>query len=325
MAIINYTDQIKYAGKGYLDAKMMPVNTVEDLYAISLTQRFEGLTVTVLNNGNPQDYWLVGGTTNKYWVPKTATNFNDLKLVLEDGFLKLYNSDTQLGDAVDFNSFFPEESSVLCITSVDYTTKDAEGVEGIFMCFTYSDDTKKYLKMSQFLSSSYEAGSGIVINGNVISLDAAISGRIEALEELLETKADASVVEELTKRIEDEESVRIDEDKILQTNIDNEVAAREAAINDLSSRLAALSGKVTTNQNDITTVKQDISTLQARVSALSSTPDEKTIGVTDGEQKTLYVKVLNKEGNILTTDTNELGETGLYAYIPIYCEDEELN
>ena len=34
MAIINYTDQIKYAGRGYLDAKMMPVNTVDDLYAI---------------------------------------------------------------------------------------------------------------------------------------------------------------------------------------------------------------------------------------------------------------------------------------------------
>lgn len=330
MAIINYTDQIKYAGKGYLDAKMMPVNTVDDLYAISLTQRFEGLTVTVLNNGNPQDYWLVGGITNKYWIPKTATNFNDLKLVLEDGFLKLYNSDVQLGDAVDFNTFFPEDSNVLCITSVDYATEDAEGVAGIFMCFTYSDDTKKYLDMSQFLSSTYEPGNGIVINGNVISLDSAISGRIEALEELLQTKADALAVEELTKRIEEEESVRIDEDTKLQKNIDTEVTAREAAINDLSDRLNVLSGKITTNKNDITLVKQDINTLQERVNALSSategsTPDGKTIGITDDEQKALYVKVLNKEGNILKTDTNELGETGLYAYIPIFCEDEELN
>ena len=255
----------------------------------------------------------------------TISNFNDLKLVLEDGFLKLYNSDIQLGDAVDLNTFFPEESDVLCITSVDYATENAEGVAGIFMCFTYSDGTKKYLNMSQFLSNSYEAGNGIVINGNVISLDAAITGRIETLEELLGTKADASVVEELTKRIEDEESVRIDEDTILQKNIDNEVAAREAAINDLSSRLNALSGKVTTNQNDITIVKQDINALQERVNALSSTPDGETIGITDDEHKSLYVKVLNKEGNILKTDTNELGETGLYAYIPIYCEDEELN
>ena len=48
MAIINYTDQLKYTGKGYLDAKMMPVETVDDLKKISLTQRFEGLTITVL-------------------------------------------------------------------------------------------------------------------------------------------------------------------------------------------------------------------------------------------------------------------------------------
>ena len=92
MGIINYTNQLKYTGKGYLDAKMMPVETVDDLKKISLTQRFEGLTITVLNNGNPQDYWLVGGITNDKWIPKTSNNnFNDLRLVLEEGFLKLKN------------------------------------------------------------------------------------------------------------------------------------------------------------------------------------------------------------------------------------------
>ena len=106
MAIINYTDQIKYAGRGYLDAKMMPVNTVDDLYAISLTQRFEGLTITVLNNGNPQDYWLVGGVTNSCWIPKTATNFNELKLALEDGFLKLYNSLFEKNKKLLFKIYF---------------------------------------------------------------------------------------------------------------------------------------------------------------------------------------------------------------------------
>ena len=50
MAIINYTDQIKYAGKGYLDAKMMPVNTYDDLKKIQMSQRFEGLTVVLTNN-----------------------------------------------------------------------------------------------------------------------------------------------------------------------------------------------------------------------------------------------------------------------------------
>ena len=68
MAIINYTDQLKYTGKGYLDSKMMPVNTFSDLQNIPRPQRFEGLTITVLNNGNPQDYWLIGGTSNSCWI-----------------------------------------------------------------------------------------------------------------------------------------------------------------------------------------------------------------------------------------------------------------
>ena len=96
MAIINYTDQIKYTGKGYLDVKMMPVASVEELNKISRTQRFEGLTITVLNNGNPQDYWLIGGTANSNWVPKNSTNFNELRLTLENGFLKLLNGNNEL-------------------------------------------------------------------------------------------------------------------------------------------------------------------------------------------------------------------------------------
>jgi hypothetical protein len=190
MAIINYTDQIRYAGRGYLDAKMTPVKTYEDLKSIPQTQRFEGLTIVVLNNGQPQDYWLVGGTTNSCWKPKTATNFNDLRLTLEEGFLKLTNKGVQLGEAVDFNDFFPSDSSDMYINSVDYTTVNADGENGVFMCFTYSDTSKKYLNMGQFLSNTYEAGSGIVVENNIISLDSAITGKIETLEVALSELTD---------------------------------------------------------------------------------------------------------------------------------------
>ena len=389
MAIINYTDQIKYAGRGYLDAKMMPVNTFEDLKKISMTQRFEGLTVTVLNDGNPQDYWLIGGTTNTCWIPKT-TNFEDLKLVLEEGFLKLMKGENQLGEPVDFNNFFPSSDlgSDLYIDTVDYSTVDAEGNTCIFMCFTYSDATKKYLDMSNFLSMSYEAGNGIVINGNVISIDEAITGKIEILEtaisELNETvsqKADVSSVQEMiaeekTNRendinlintkignlpedetivglirqeaIERSENINIlegavneelskkadiehthDEFENLQNEINEEKTTRETALNSINERLSNLLSQVDTNKQNIEINKVDIATLTERVNALSSaaegsTPDGKTIGITEDEQKALYVKVLEKEGNILKVDSNN-GETGLFASIPVFFEDEELN
>ena len=284
MAIINYTDQIKYAGKGYLDAKMMPVNTFDDLKSIPPTQRFEGLTVVVLNEGNPQDYWLIGGTSNSCWVPKNANNFNDLKLVLEEGFLKLMNAETQLGEAVDFNSFFPESDNVdLYISSVDYTSENDKDENGIFMCFTYSDDSKKYLDMSQFLANTYEAGDGIVINGNVISIDSAINGRIEAIETELASKADITDVELL-----------------------------EAAVTEVAKDVASVSAEVNVN-------KTNIESLQARINALN---DNKTIGITS--EGSLYVKILKKDGNLLSVG-EENGESGLCAFIPVYCEDEELN
>lgn len=175
MAIINYTDQIKFAGKGYLDAKIMPVETVDNLYAIPRTQRFEGLTITVLNGGNPMDYWLVGGTSDSNWIPK-------------------YQS---------------------------------------------SGDSSK-----------------------------------------------------------------------------------------LEEKVAELSAKTESNTEIINTHTNEIKTLTERINALNGgndyQVDNKTIGVSEGEEKTLYVKILNKEGNILKQDTNSANESGLFATIPVFFGDDEL-
>lgn len=96
MAIINYSDQLKYTGKGYIDAKMTPVETVDDLKKIPITQRFEGFTVTVLNDGKPQDYWLVGGVANKYWVPKTVVieDYETAIKNIQERLTNLYNTGT---------------------------------------------------------------------------------------------------------------------------------------------------------------------------------------------------------------------------------------
>lgn len=313
MAIINYTDQFKYTGKGYLDAKMMPVNTFDDLKKISLTQRFEGLTVTVLNNGNPQDYWLVGGVTNSCWIPKDA-NFEKLKIVLENGFLKLKNDNIQLGNSVNLNDFF--NLNDIYIKSVNYVNIDDKNNKGIFMCFTYSNNTKKYLDMSQFLSSTYKPGNGIVINNNVISIDDAIIGKINEIDELKETLSN-----EITRATNAENELR----DLLSEKYDK----HENTLNDINNRIANILTQVNTNTNSILKNTNNINTLTERVNALSSaaegsTPDGKTIGITNDEQKALYVKILEKEGNILKVDSND-GETGLFASIPVFFEDEELN
>ena len=301
MAIINYSDQLKYAGKGYIDAKMMPVQTVDDLKAIPITQRFEGFTVTVLNNGNPMDYWLVGGVANKYWVPKTVNgNHKDLKLSLEEGFLKLSDNEGQIGESVDLNQFFPE-STDLYINSIDYVTENENNEKGVYLCFTYSDDTKKYLDMSRFLSTTYESGSGIVIDGNVISLDSAIVGKIESLEQLVDAH---------------------------DTDIKN-IKDRLSNISTILEKVNENTEKIKENSVAISDNKSEIEILKERVNAISSasegsTPDGITIGITNDEQKALYVKVLEKNGNMLKVEKHN-GENGLYASIPVFYEDDELN
>ena len=73
MSIIKTGDQFYYTNKGYLDAKMQPVETLADLQKITRSQRFIGLTITVLNDGyglGPRDYWLKESTTK--WVLKDA-------------------------------------------------------------------------------------------------------------------------------------------------------------------------------------------------------------------------------------------------------------
>lgn len=305
MGIINYSNQLKFTGKGYLDAKMMPVENVSDLKNISITQRFEGLTVTVLRdengNTNPQEYWLIGGVTNSCWIPKTVSgNNSDLKLALENGFLKLMDGNEQLGDEINLNEFFPSQPDEpgdfndMYILSVDYVYLDDNNNQGVFLCFTYSDDTKKYLDMSQFLSKTYEPGNGIVIENNVISIDNAILGKIQTLEE----------------------------------SIENEKNVRETSINEIKNRVETLFETVNKNTQAIETNKTEINTLKERVDALSSaaegsTPDGETIGITDDEKKALYVKVLEKDGNILKVDNHD-GEKGLYVSIPVFFEDEEL-
>lgn len=292
MAIINYTDQIKYTGKGYLDAKMMPVASVEELNKISRTQRFEGLTITVLNNGNPQDYWLIGGTANSNWVPKNSTNFNELRLTLENGFLKLLNGNNELGESIDINAFFPEfEKS---IKDVEYTLKDDENNDGIFMCFSYTDDTKKYLNMSQFLSSIYEAGEGIVINDNIISINDALIGRINEIE--TEVKTVSSKIEDIKARLEN------------LSKLNEIVESNTIAINK--------------NATDITELKDKINAITSTGEGLI--PDGETIGIKEDESKALYVKILNKDGNIVKVDTNNDGEVGIFASISYFEEDEEL-
>lgn len=72
--MIEFGEQLHYAGGEYLDSNMS-VESYADLSLIPRSERFIGMTVTVLNATTtkvPQDYWLVNTIANSGWKLKQS-------------------------------------------------------------------------------------------------------------------------------------------------------------------------------------------------------------------------------------------------------------
>ena len=106
--VTNLTKQIKFTGKGYLDYKMQPVNTVAELKEklVNWNELKLGLTVTVLNeegDNMPKDYWYyypfddVSGkfdtTVPPDWYPKIYGGETGGDLFWVDGAESIYSPD----------------------------------------------------------------------------------------------------------------------------------------------------------------------------------------------------------------------------------------
>ena len=80
MAIVYNSNQVKYGDRGYLDAKMQPVENLAAL-PTDITEVFEGMSVVVLNDGSgqPHEYWRVGGQ----WVKKDNGGSGDISALTE--------------------------------------------------------------------------------------------------------------------------------------------------------------------------------------------------------------------------------------------------
>lgn len=98
MAVIKIDNQMYSNGSKPLDAKLEPVKSIEDLYKIKLTDRYNGMIITVLNNvfeydeqeedyvlvsSNPIEYQLVGGITDDKWTEKKSGSAN-IKITGDD-------------------------------------------------------------------------------------------------------------------------------------------------------------------------------------------------------------------------------------------------
>ena len=130
-------NQYRYNGPGYLDSKIQPVESVEDLNSILLRQRFIGLTVTVIHpdgpDSKPADYWLVQDPNEEegvlMWERKTAEESN----ITVDTNTPDYIAVTRSGDTfyVDAAGNFVDEIGGIKNTVSGLTTAVTETNERI--------------------------------------------------------------------------------------------------------------------------------------------------------------------------------------------------
>lgn len=153
--VVYNSKQVKWVGRGYLDAKMQPVQTVADLPS-DITEVFDGMTVVVLNDGSgqPHDYWRVNGQ----WVKKetgggsAALSFEIVDVLpsedisLSTIYLKRVDPDS-LDNKYDEYVYVNGAWECLGRTNVDlseYPTKDEmqEAIDEAVVAITEESDAK---------------------------------------------------------------------------------------------------------------------------------------------------------------------------------------
>lgn len=338
MAILNYGNQFKYSGKGYIDIKMAPVNSVEDLEtskSILSSLYVPGMKVTVLNDSQfgAVEYFL-----NENYEWKRVINLDSLTLSLDtdvdfdengkkDALLQIHYTNANgelvaLGEAIDLSTILGDVESRLdeLENKEDVTVEDTntfvesaelvtekEGENGLFIKFTYNTGDSFFLDVTQLEPKEYAAGTGILIGeDNIISVD----------ESWFESWFDGKL-NDINTRIE-----------ALEAGLDE----TDESVASLSSMLAQITGRVDAHDTELETVKTNISSALSQISenatkieevkttadAASSKAEENEGKITSLAEQLAKIRGVEfiKQGENITISSDEDGYVTISATIP---------
>jgi hypothetical protein len=324
MAILNYGNQFKYSGKGYIDSKMAPVQKFEDLEknVSTLASLYTpGMKVMVLNDEffGPCEYYL---TSEYAW--KRVIDLDELSLSFDEGdfeggdgkkeaYIQLNYKGEILGEPVNISSLLNDVESRLdaleekgdvedtntFVESAEFVT-EKDGENGLFIKFTYNDGNSFYTDITALEPKTYAQGVGILIGeDNVIGIDEAW------FDEWFDAK-----VAELIERLD---------------TIEAEVSEIKETTTSLSAALTAISGRVDAQDGEISTIKTNLSSALTQI-AENKTVIEEVKAVTEetkAEVVTLAEKLakirgveLLKAGDNVSIVENESGEVVISATVP---------
>lgn len=297
MAILNYGNQFKYSGKGYIDSKMLPVGSVDDLETnvnVLSANYMPGMKVTVLNDGEygAMDYFL-----NDDYEWKRVVDLDSLTLSFDKGnydgepdteyYLQIHYTNTRgelvaLGEALDLSVLLEdvearvealekqggnvpsvEDTNTFVENATLVTEKDGEN--GIFIKFDYNDGNSFYLDVTSLEPRAYAEGVGVLIGeNNVISVDEAW------FDEWFDIK-----VEELIGRLsalEDEifeVKNNVSSLSVMINTISGRVDGQDEEIRNVKSSLTDVLAQIALNKTIIETVKADVDDNKTNIASLA--------------------------------------------------------
>ena len=329
MAILNYGNQFKYSGKGYIDSKMVPVESVDALesnVSVLSANYMPGMKVMVLNDEpfGPCEYYL-----NDSYEWKRVLDLDKITLSLDRGdfevgddrdeiYLQLNYNGEVLGTPIDLsvlledveariealeNKENPEIPSVEDTnTFVENATlvTEKEGENGIFIKFDYNDGKSFYCDVTSLEPKTYANGMGILIGeDNVISID----------ETWFNDWFEGKVVE-LNDRL---------------AAVEGEMSEVKENVRSLSDLISTISGRVDTQDGEISNVKNGLASALEQI-AENKVSIEDTKALAEGnaaEISTLAEKLAKirgveyvKAGENVTVETDEDGNVIVSAVIP---------
>ena len=174
MAILTYNNQFNYTGKGFVDAKMMPFASLDELNAISdselLAHYVPGMAVIVLDDG---EFTNIQYVLNNEYKWERLIDLSKLSLSFDNGSTQPGTENTEyyaqleyngeiLGSAINLTPMLDNvENSIATVkgkvtaleakkhyTSFELSDTDAAGVSGIFLVATADDNSKIYVDLS---------------------------------------------------------------------------------------------------------------------------------------------------------------------------------
>lgn len=309
MAILNYGNQFKYSGEGYIDSKMAPVNNIDELErnaGILSSLYVPGMKVMVLNDEpfGPMEYYL-----NDDYEWKRVFDFNKLTLSLDnddlgnDGtketHLQLMYKNEILGDAIDLSVLLKDveerieslekqevvEDTNTFVVNAELVT-EYNGENGIFIKFVYNDGNDFAADITALEPKTYSEGIGILIGeDNVISVNEVW------FNEWFESKID-----KLNEKL---------------ATIESDIDGINENLTNLSQSLTAISGKVDTNTSNISEVK----TLAEAAQAKANENETKVITLAEQLAKIRGVEYI-KPGDNVSVVGNEDGSVTISANVP---------